>query len=143
MRIRNIVMLLIAVAVLATAVLLQTDLREFSTRSEPSPGERLMARVARHWAVPRRMRDTANPVTFSSDVWTDARGHFADHCATCHANNGSGDTEIGRNLYPKARDMRLAETQRLSDGELYWIIENGVRFNGTRRRTARPELSPR
>jgi hypothetical protein len=26
--------------------------------------------------------------------------------------------------------MRLAQTQRLSDGELFWIIENGIRFTG-------------
>jgi mono/diheme cytochrome c family protein len=56
--------------------------------------------------------------------------HYADHCATCHANNGSGDTEIGRGLYPKPPDMRLDATQSLSDGELFYIIENGVRFTG-------------
>jgi mono/diheme cytochrome c family protein len=58
------------------------------------------------------------------------RNHWADHCATCHANNGSGETEMGRNLYPKAPDMRHPETQSLSDGELYYIIRNGVRMTG-------------
>ncbi|HLV85867.1 MAG TPA: cytochrome c [Candidatus Sulfotelmatobacter sp.] len=56
--------------------------------------------------------------------------HWADHCATCHANNGSGDTEMGRNFYPPAPDMRNAETQSLSDGELYYIIRNGVPLTG-------------
>ena len=56
--------------------------------------------------------------------------HFADHCATCHANDGGGDTLIGHGLYPKPPDLRLAETQHLSDGELFWIIENGVRLTG-------------
>ena len=37
---------------------------------------------------------------------------------------------MGQGLYPKAPDMRLAETQRLSDGELFSIIQNGVRFTG-------------
>jgi mono/diheme cytochrome c family protein len=76
------------------------------------------------------MRDTPNPVSFSDDVFAESRAHFADHCAGCHANDGSGNTEVGRNLYPRAPDMRLAETQRLTDGELYWIIENGVRLTG-------------
>jgi mono/diheme cytochrome c family protein len=58
------------------------------------------------------------------------RAHFADHCASCHANDGSGDTEMGRNLFPKAPDMRLPATQSLTDGELFWIIEHGVRFTG-------------
>jgi mono/diheme cytochrome c family protein len=56
--------------------------------------------------------------------------HFADHCATCHANDGSGNNAIGKGLYPKPPDMRQAATQNLSDGELYYIIHNGVRFTG-------------
>ena len=37
---------------------------------------------------------------------------------------------MGRNLYPKAPDMRARATQSLSDGELYSIIKNGVRLTG-------------
>jgi len=37
---------------------------------------------------------------------------------------------IGRGLYPKPPDMRQTETQNLTDGELYYIIHNGVRFTG-------------
>lgn len=37
---------------------------------------------------------------------------------------------IGRGLYPKPPDLREPETQKLSDGELFWVIENGVRFTG-------------
>ena len=37
---------------------------------------------------------------------------------------------IGKGLYPKPPDLKLQETQKLSDGELFWIIENGVRFTG-------------
>lgn len=37
---------------------------------------------------------------------------------------------LGRGLYPKPPDFRLEETQALSDGEIFWIIENGVRFTG-------------
>jgi hypothetical protein len=42
----------------------------------------------------------------------------------------SGETEIGKNLYPKAPDMRQRETQSLTDGELYYTIRNGVRMTG-------------
>jgi mono/diheme cytochrome c family protein len=102
----------------------------FSTRDEPRTLERIMARTARRWAVPAAARDTPNPIPYSREVWTEARAHFADHCASCHANDGSGDTELGRNLYPRAPDMRLAATQDLKDGEIYWVIANGVRLTG-------------
>jgi mono/diheme cytochrome c family protein len=106
------------------------NLGGFSARSQPSIPERAIARAVRRWAVPAAGRAIRNPLPFSPAVWADGRAHFADHCATCHGNDGGGDTELGRNFYPKAPDMRLAETQRLSDGELYWIIENGVRLSG-------------
>ncbi len=102
----------------------------FSARERPFVLERIMARTARRWAVPASARATPNPIAFSAEVWTDARAHFADHCASCHANDGSGATEMGQNLYPKTPDMRLPATQDLSDGELYWVIENGVRLTG-------------
>ncbi|MGH9204083.1 MAG: c-type cytochrome, partial [Vicinamibacterales bacterium] len=71
-----------------------------------------------------------NPVAASPEVLASGREHFADHCASCHANDGSGNTEMGRSLYPRAPDMRLARTQGLSDGEIFYIIENGVRLTG-------------
>ena len=73
---------------------------------------------------------SVNPVAFSPEVFVESRAHFADHCASCHANDGSGQTEIGQNLFPRAPDMRLPATQNLTDGELYWIIANGVRLTG-------------
>ena len=71
-----------------------------------------------------------NPLPNTLDNLAQAQAHFADHCAICHANNGSGNTEIGRNLYPKAPDMRLPQTQNLTDGELYYTIHNGIRLTG-------------
>ena len=41
-----------------------------------------------------------------------------------------GDTEIGHGLYPKPPDMRKEETQSLTDGEIFFIIRNGVRYTG-------------
>lgn len=123
------VVLLLALLVGAAAFVL-IDVRGFSTRSDPSRIEKWLARAARSFATPRAARRAANPVSFSPEVWTEARAHFADHCAQCHANDGSGQTELGQNMYPKAPDMRAHETQRLTDGELYWIISNGVRLTG-------------
>ena len=56
--------------------------------------------------------------------------HFADHCSTCHANDGRGDTILGKHLYPPAPDMCLPATQQLTDGELFYIIQNGIRLTG-------------
>jgi mono/diheme cytochrome c family protein len=101
-----------------------------SARATPTRLEIFLARNVRHLAIPARARATPNPVRISPENLREARLHFADHCATCHANDGRGSTEIGQGLFPKPPDLRAPETQKLSDGELFWIIENGVRFTG-------------
>lgn len=102
----------------------------FSARDEPSRIETVVAMQFRKLAMPADASDRKNPVASSPEVVEAGLAHWADHCATCHANDGSGDTAIGRNLYPKAPDMRKAPTQDLTDGELFYIIENGVRLTG-------------
>lgn len=104
--------------------------RGFSARQEPSRVERLIALTLRRLAVPAGARRARNPLPASQEVVAEGRAHFADHCASCHANNGSGETPIGRGLYPRAPDMRKRDTQALRDGELYWIIHNGIRLSG-------------
>jgi mono/diheme cytochrome c family protein len=84
----------------------------------------------RRLAIPRGERDRQNPTPATADVIAAGMSHYADHCAACHANDGSGETEIGLGLYPRAPDMRQEPTQSLSDGELFHIIENGVRLTG-------------
>lgn len=102
----------------------------FSAKEEPNAMEALIARQLRHLAIPMENRRLRNPLPLTQELLQEARTHFADHCALCHANNGSGQTIIGRNVYPKALDLRSREIQNMSDGELFFIIQNGIRFTG-------------
>src|SRR5689334_7712192 len=104
--------------------------RGFSAKDEPTEIEAFFARRLRLLAISRHARTLANPVKASPEVLTRATEHFADHCASCHGNDGKGVTLIGRGLYPKPPDMTQPATQQLTDGELYYIIENGMRFTG-------------
>ena len=130
MRLKVFLILFGVALVVAAVVAARTVRRGFSAREQPSAAEALAARIVRRLAVPARSKSLVNPVYPSDEVFADARAHFADHCATCHGNDGSGNTVIGRNLYPKAPDMRLEATQRLTDGELYAIIQDGIRLTG-------------
>jgi len=104
--------------------------RGFSARDNPSAIEAFVARTVRKLSIPASERDAKNPFTPTVEVLNEARAHFADHCAACHGNDGSGKTEIGQNLYPKPPDMRQSETQSLTDGQIYYIIHNGIRLTG-------------
>jgi mono/diheme cytochrome c family protein len=120
----------VIVVALAAAAIFVSAARGFSARERPSAVERWVARRARSMAAPAGAKDRVNPISSSPEVLAEARAHWADHCAGCHANNGSGDTEMGKRMYPPAPDMRQIETQQLTDGELFFIIQNGVRMTG-------------
>lgn len=99
-------------------------------RATPGAFETRVARTVRSFAVSARDRDRPNPVPRSQEAIESGLEHFADHCAICHANDGSGATDFGRGLFPPAPDLRAAPTQGLTDGELFSIIEHGIRFTG-------------
>jgi mono/diheme cytochrome c family protein len=114
----------------AAGVMLVLQGRGVSARPEPSGIETRLALFMRGWMTPSTYKGLKNPLSATEENFIAAREHFADHCASCHANDGSGQTEMGRALYPKAPDMRSARTQQLSDGEIFYLIENGIMLTG-------------
>ncbi len=130
-RLKKILLALIAIVALVLAIACVMTVRYgFSTHDEPARVEAAVARAVRHWAVPSDLRDRKNPIPLTADVLGEARSHFADHCTTCHGNDGKGTGGMGAHMYPRTPDMSLPATQSLSDGELFSIIENGVRLTG-------------
>jgi mono/diheme cytochrome c family protein len=102
----------------------------FSARATPTLLETVVARYTRSLSMPASAKSLQNPIADSSEVQHEAMAHYADHCASCHANDGSGDTMYGKGLYPKPPDLRLPATQKLGDGQLFYIVQNGVRLTG-------------
>jgi mono/diheme cytochrome c family protein len=123
----GVVLLIVVVTVGPLVLLLRGGI---SARPGPTAAEEAVARRLRSLLIPSEAREARNPLPAEPQVLAQGRAHFADHCASCHANDGSGDTCLGRNLYPRAPDMRGPTTQALTDGELFYIIENGVRHTG-------------
>jgi len=121
------VVLVVGLAAGAAALLMRGGI---SARVEPTSIEVAVARRLRRLSIDSSMRTLQNPFPGSREVIHAGLAHFADHCAICHANDGSGQTEMGPNLYPRTPDLRSSETQSLTDGELLYIIEQGVRFTG-------------
>jgi mono/diheme cytochrome c family protein len=103
----------------------------FSAREQPTWMEKTMARNARKIATPPDAKSLTNPrQQQTAEMMAEADEHFVEHCGICHGIDGRGDTVIGRNLYPRAPDMSAADTQQMSDGEIYYVISNGVRLTG-------------
>jgi hypothetical protein len=74
--------------------------------------------------------DAKNPLKITSDDLVEAKKHYKEHCAICHAENGSGQTETSAGMSPEVPDLRADHIQKLTDGELFYSVKNGVRFTG-------------
>jgi len=127
---KAVLLILLALAVAVAGYGLILVRRGFSALATPSAIEVFAATTARKMAVPSAYRQLRNPIMPSTENIRAGMEHFADHCATCHANDGSGQSFFGKGLYPKPPDFRATGTQNKSDGELYYTIDNGVRLSG-------------
>jgi hypothetical protein len=121
--------LLLGLAV-GAAMLVRTVRSGLSAHEEPPYVEVVLSRTLRRLAVPSDLRGRKNPLPVTPAIVAEGRAHFADHCASCHGNDGKGQTPMGPNFYPKVPDLSLPDTQSQSDGALFATIENGIRLTG-------------
>jgi mono/diheme cytochrome c family protein len=127
----KVLLVLVALFVLAAAGMVLAAVRHgFSTHDDPTAVESFVARSLRNLAVPADLRGATNALPGTPENVAEGRAHWADHCASCHGNDGKGQTTLGQHLYPRAPDMTLPATQELSDGQLFAFIENGIRRTG-------------
>jgi len=125
-----VLLILLAIAILAAAYGTAVIRRGFSAADQPSAVETVVSRAVRNLGIPSGARNEKNPFAPSQEGLQEARELFTNHCAGCHGKDGNAQSEIGQNFYPKAPDLRLPATQNLTDGEIHYIIKNGVRLTG-------------
>jgi mono/diheme cytochrome c family protein len=97
---------------------------------QPSQEEAALANAAKDVAIPLEAGKKTNPLPETDEVVSQGQEVFLGSCAQCHAADGRGDTNIGRNMAPPAMDLSSSHVQHWSDAELFWIIQNGVRLTG-------------
>src|SRR5262245_20849942 len=123
----TLVVLILVVGVVVYARMARGGL---STDDEPGALEASIAKRLVRLSIPTDAKRQTNPYASNAAAWQDGEHHFADHCAICHGDKGHGDTQIGRNMYPKVPDLADPAVQRMSDGDLFYVIQNGVRWTG-------------
>ena len=102
----------------------------FRATNQPSALETIVARATRNYSIPGAARKEKDPLEATPQNLQDGRDAFLARCQTCHGHDGSGLTPVGQSLYPRVPDLRAAPTQNLTDGEIHYIIENGVELTG-------------
>ena len=124
--------MLVGFVLLAAAggLVLWLGLYEVAATKPPGKLEEGLARFALNRAVARRASKASNPLPASAEVWRDGLAHYRENCADCHGGPGIEASEAGQGLNPPAPDLTLPRVQKRPDGELYWIVANGIRMTG-------------
>jgi predicted CXXCH cytochrome family protein len=104
--------------------------RGFRATNQPSRIESVAARAARNLSIPNSAKNEQNPLDATPQNLQDGRDAFLAKCQSCHGHDGSGLTPEGQSLYPRVPDLRSVDTQNLSDGQIHYIIANGVELTG-------------
>src|SRR3954468_16100654 len=130
MRSRTLTSVAIAAVILVALVALVIKTRGFRASSTPGAFETSAARLVRDFAIPRAAKGQKNPFAGDEQAVGQGRDEFLSRCATCHGIDGRGATPIGSSLYPRVPDLRGPGTQALSDGDIHYLIANGIQLTG-------------
>jgi mono/diheme cytochrome c family protein len=101
-----------------------------SANVPPSALEKRLAAVALDRSVARRAPKESNPMTSSPEALRGGMEHYKEMCVFCHGAPGVDASEAGEGLNPPAPDLTLTKVQKRTDGELFWILQNGIRMSG-------------
>jgi predicted CXXCH cytochrome family protein len=105
-----------------------------SARQTPSAVEAYIAQHLVQLGIPAEARMMKNPLDATpagADVAA-GRAIYQEKCQACHGYDGRGTTAAGSGLYPPPLSLnRAAIAQRnRTDGELFYLIRNGIRNTG-------------
>ena len=76
-------------------------------------------------------KDWKNPVQDTPAAVAEGKGHFQHHCQICHGMDGHNTgVPFADTMSPEVADLGSKDVQEYSDGQLKWIIDNGIRLTG-------------
>jgi mono/diheme cytochrome c family protein len=120
----------ILLVVAGAAIMVFTGSYNVAASTPPGKLEQAVARIALDRSIAKRAPEGKSPVTASPEVLRQGLAHYRENCVGCHGAPGVDAAEYGEGLNPPAPDLSLPRIQKRPDGELYWIVSNGIRMTG-------------
>lgn len=71
-----------------------------------------------------------NPLAGDSQAVQAGRQAFTGSCAQCHGAAADGRGVFGQSTFPRSTDLTSQPSRELSDGQLFYIVKNGLGFSG-------------
>ena len=120
----------VLIVAFVAAAIVYTGSFNVSAIVPPGKAERRLATFALDRSVARRATNQKNPLPMNAETLREGLHEFGENCVVCHGAPGVDPGAIGQGLNPGAPDLTLPRVQARSDGEVFWIISNGIRMTG-------------
>jgi mono/diheme cytochrome c family protein len=92
----------------------------------PSKWETLVVTRAKHWVFVRD-KEAKNPLSATPDHIAKGRESFSHYCVACHGLDGQNTgVPFAESMAPPVPSLASSEVQSYADGQLKWVIENGI-----------------
>jgi mono/diheme cytochrome c family protein len=120
-----------AVAVIALLLAIFFMLPSLNWGALRKPGKlehKLADYVTSHW-VHGNADQKLNPLPPTPENLKAGQRDFEEHCSGCHGLEGNGENRFEADFYPPVPKL-TGGAQKWSDGELYFIIANGISMTG-------------
>src|SRR5437870_10586000 len=79
-----------------------------------------------HRPAPASDKKLKNPLTATEENIEAGRALFNRNCASCHGDDGKAKTDVAAAMKVKPTDLTGHEMHGITDGEIYWVITNGI-----------------
>ena len=70
----------------------------------------------------------ANPLTVNDRTLQQGRESYTGSCSQCHGASAQAEGVFGRTSFPPATDLASEAMRSVSDGQMFYIIKNGLGF---------------
>ncbi len=129
MRLLSGILLGIVLVGVAIALVLGSGSWNVAASRAPSRLESRLAIYAATRSIQKHAPLRTNPLS-GADALRGGLAHFKENCVMCHGAPGVPEDELGMGLNPPAPDLTLPQIQKMTDGQLFWVIQNGIRMTG-------------
>lgn len=98
--------------------------------SSPSKMERGVMRWTKH-TVSVRNKSERNPLQPTAENLAAGKEAFSHYCVACHGMDGQNTgVPFANSMSPPVPSLSSAEVQSYTDGQLKWVIDNGIEPSG-------------
>lgn len=78
-----------------------------------------------------RNKNAHNPIAFSDKSMADGKEAFSHYCVVCHGLDGQNTgVPFADRMKPPVPSLASTQVQSYTDGQLKWVIDNGVAPSG-------------